>query len=116
MTIKEWYRLLLDKNMINREVDQEFIPCKDDVFWADSYIISRLDGPTSKSFMFRLVHTLLPSKERLHHLTPQLSHLCNTGVEESYQHLFFKCQKNDEAGQALVRCISAYEASLDQKH
>ena len=127
MTIKEWYRWLLEKNVIKREVDQEgmleLIPCKveerePDVFWAESYRISRLNGlsPTSKSFLFRLIHTLLPSKERLHHLTPQLSPLCpcNTGVEESYQHLFFQCQMNDEAGQALVRVISAYDRGVNE--
>ena len=76
-------------------------------------MISRLKGlsPGSKSFLFRVIHTLLPSKERLHHLTPQISPLCmcNSGEDESYLHLFFLCDKNSEAGQALLRCISAYD-------
>ena len=128
MTVKEWYRWLLEKNVVKREVDQqgrwELIPCKveerePEVFWAESYRISRLKGltPGSKSFLFRVLHTLLPSKERLHHLTPQISPLCmcNTGEYESYLHLFFLCDKNDEAGQALLRCISAYDRNINEE-
>ena len=93
MTIKEWYRYLLEKNVTRREVDQEgrteIIPCKveernPEVFWSESYRISRLKGlsPDSKSFLFRMIHSLLPSKERLHHLTPNWSPLCwcNSGA------------------------------------
>ena len=61
MTIKEWYRYLVEKNVTRREVDQEgrteIIPCKveernHEVFWSESYRISRLKGlsPDSKSF------------------------------------------------------------------
>ena len=48
-----------------------------------------------------LIHGLLPSKERLHHLTPATSPLCwcNSGEPESYRHLFFQCSKNRTAGQ-----------------
>ena len=37
--------------------------------------------------------------------------MCNIGENESYLHLFFLCDKNSEAGQALLRCISAYDRS-----
>ena len=70
----------------------------------------------SKSFLFKLMHTLLPSKERVHHLTPASSPLCwcNTGAAESYEHLFYECEKNKESGQALLRCIKSYDSSLSQ--
>ena len=62
------------------------------------------------------MHTLLPSKERVHHLTPASSPLCwcNTGAVESYEHLFYECEKNKESGQALLRCIKSYDSSLSQ--
>ena len=76
MSVKEWYRLLLEKYVTMREVDdegrRELIPCKieerePDRVWLDSYSLSRLPGlsPDNKSFLFKLLHTLLPSRETL---------------------------------------------------
>ena len=125
MSIKQWYRLLLEKNVIMRVVDQEdrmeLIPCKvedrqPEVVWPEVYRASRLTGlsPECKSFLFQLVHTLLPSKERINHLNPNTSPLCwcNSGAMETYQHLFFQCEINQESGQALLRCVRAYDRTL----
>ena len=94
MSTKEWYKLLLEQNMTKREVDQEgrleLIPCKveerhPEVFWSETYRISRLRGlsPGTKSFLFWLVnvHTLLPSKERLHHLSQEVSPCAGVSLE-----------------------------------
>ena len=107
-----------------REVDNEgrrkMIPCKVEerdptISWTNSYSLCRLKGlsPDSKSFLFKLLHTLLPSKERIHHLTAT-SPLCwcDSGEQETYSHLFFKCSKNKEAGEALLKCSQAYDTSL----
>ena len=61
-----------------------------------------------------MIHTLLPSRERVHHLTQTSSPLCwcESGAVENYQHLFFDCSKNREAGEALIRCVSSYDNSL----
>jgi hypothetical protein len=125
MSVKEWYKFLLERNVTMREVDQEgrreLIPCKKEVrhpaiSWSESYRLSRLKGlsPDSKSFLFKLVHTLLPSKERVHHLTPTSSPLCwcDSGDQETYTHLFYDCIKNREAGEALLRCVKAYDQNL----
>ena len=125
MSIKQWYRLLLEKNVIMRVVDQEdrmeLIPCKvedrqPEVVWPEVYRASRLTGlsPECKSFLFQLVHPLLPSKERIHHLNPNTSPLCwcNSGAMETYQHLFFQCEINQESGQALLRCVRTYDRTL----
>ena len=111
--------------MTKREIDDEgrteLIPCKVEerdpaVSWSESYRLSPLKGlsPEDKSFLFKLIHTLLPSKERLHHLTPTTSPLCqcDSGANETYKHLFFECCKNHQAGEALLRCIQSYDKSL----
>jgi hypothetical protein len=128
MSINEWYKLLLERNVVKREIDdegrQELIPCKveqklPDVFWSESYRLSRLHGipPTSKSFMFKLIHMLLPSKERLNHLTPATSPLCwcNSGAQETYQHLFFQCAKNEQAGLSLLRVLQSYDSNITEE-
>ena len=125
MTVKEWYKLLLERNVTMRELDQdgsrELIPCKIEerdpsISWNECYRIGRLKGlsPESKSFMFKLIHTLLPSKERVHHLTKTSSPLCwcDSGNQETYVHLFFECNMNKEAGEALLRCVQAYDQNL----
>ena len=103
---------------------QELIPCKvelhhPNVFWSESYRISRLHGlsPASKSFLFKLMHCLLPSKERLHHLTPTTSPLCwcDSGEYETYQHLFFTCPKNTQAGQSIIRVIRSYDRNISEE-
>ena len=127
MSVKEWYLLLVEQNVTKREVDQEgrmeMIPCRveekyPEVCWPEVYRISRLPGlsPDSKSFLFKLIHELLPSKERIHHLTPASSPLCwcNTGAIETYQHIFYQCSKNDESGQALLRCVRSYDRNLTE--
>ena len=74
-----------------REVDYEWrmelIPCKVEerkpaIFWNESYRISRLLGPQSKSFLFRLINTLLTSRKREHDLIPSTSPLCWFGALE----------------------------------
>ena len=64
-----------------------------------------------------MIHTLLTSKKRLHHLTPHVSPLCccRSGAEELYLHLFFQCEKNSQAGQTLLRCITSYDRGLTQE-
>ena len=97
MSVNEWYKYLLERNVVKREIDQEgrqeLIPWKVEethpgVFWSESYRLSRLHGlrPTSKSFLLKLIHKLLPSKESLNHLTPNTSPLCwcRSGDQETY--------------------------------
>ena len=76
----------------------------------------RLKGlsPKSKSFLFKLVHTLLPSKERIHHLNQTSSPQCwcESGDQETCFYLFFYCVKNQEAGEALLRCGQSYDQNL----
>ena len=31
---------------------------------------------------------------------------------ETYEHLFYECDKNKESGQALLRCIKSYDSSI----
>ena len=86
----------------------------------DSYTLSRLSGlsPDNKSFLFKLLHTLLPSsRERIHHLTPAANPLCwcPERVPETYHHLFFMCSENREAAQSLLKCVQGYQKDLTEE-
>ena len=119
LTVKQWYTYLLENLVTTREIDQdgrrELIPCRIEemsptVQWGEAYRLSRLHGlsPTSKSFLFKLLHQLLPSRERLHRLIPTNSPLCwcDSGDTETYLHCFYSCTKNKEArgGQSSRTC------------
>ena len=128
LSVKQWYHHLLELNVIKTGMDEdrvsELIPCRievknPNVSWLNSYSTSRMKGlsPDNKSFLFKLIHELLPSKERLHSLGQSPSSLCwcNSGESESYQHLFFHCEKNVLAGQALFRCVRAYDSCISEQ-
>jgi hypothetical protein len=71
-------------------------------------------SPESKSFQFKLVHTLLPRKEKIHHPNPTSSPQCRceSSDQETYSHLFFSCVKNKEADEALLRSAQSHDQIL----
>ena len=85
MTVSQWYQFLLSRNLTKQVINEVpvLVPCRIEekypqICWADSYRISRLKGlsPQNKSFLFKLIHELLPSKERLNHLNLAPTSLC----------------------------------------
>ena len=125
LTVKQWYSYLLENLVTTREIDQEGrrepIPCRIEIQsptiqWGESYRLSRIHGisPSSKSFLFKLLHQLLPSRERVHRLIPANSPQCwcDSGDVETYHHCFYSCIKNREAADSMLRCARVYDTSL----
>ena len=125
LTVKQWYSYLLEKLVTMREVDQdgrqELVPNRIEesfptIQWGEPYRLSRLQGlsPSSKSFLFKLVHQLLPSRARVNRIIPANSPLCwcGSGESETYLHSFYTCSKNSEASDAMLRCAKTYDTEL----
>ena len=125
LTVKQWYSYLLEKLVTMREVDQdgrqELVPNRIEesfptIQWGEPYRLSRLQGlsPSSKSFLFKLVHQLLPSRARVSRIIPANSPLCwcGSGESETYLHSFYTCSKNSEAAEAMLRCAKTYGTEL----
>ena len=125
MTVKQWYRHLLEKNMTMTEIDEEGrmskIPCRieerdPETDWSHSYRLSRIKGLSldMKSFWFKQIHQLHTTKLRVHQVIPMNSSLCwcESGEDESYLHCFFACQKNSEAGNEILRLTRVYDYNL----
>ena len=129
MTVKEWYRHLLEKDVTMEIIDDEgrMIPklCKVEEKepqhdWQLGFHLARLKGlsPQVKSFNFKLLHQILPCKERLSRLLPTTSSnctLCTTQQPESIQHAIFECSKNKEAAQFLLELTKVYDSSITQE-
>ena len=93
---------------------RDFKPCRADILspntdLALSWKICRLKGlgSNSTSFNFKLLHRLLVTKERLHHLTPAVSPLCPfcSTANEDLVHALISCQYNHDVGDKLLSTV-----------
>jgi hypothetical protein len=129
MTVKEWYRHLVEKQVTMVTVDDEgrMMPrlCKVEERepqhdWVRGFSLSRLKGfsPDMKSFNFKLLHLILPCKERLNQMVPATSPvclLCAQQQQESILHMFFGCEYNSEAGKFLINLVKVYDPSITEE-
>ena len=119
MTTSQWSRLLIEDNLTMTTLadsSRMFTPCKAEILnpssdWELSWHLVRLKGlgPDHSSFLWKLVHQLLPVKARLHRLSPStlpLCTLCKNNLNEDMIHSFFSCTFNQAAGQALADVIN----------
>ena len=116
MSISQWSRLLVEDNLTMftlADHTMEFIPCKAELAspstdWQHTWHLARLKGlgPDNTSFLWKLLHQLLPVKERLHRLspiTPPYCTLCDQlMLVEDIKHIFYDCTHNVGAGLTLV--------------
>ena len=120
MTVGMWYRFLMEEN-ITQEKDQNgfSFPIQTkaeklrpnnnwEVIWPLT-VLPGLDS-TTRSFLIRLLHNLLPTQERLHRVLPNkvLSPtcvLCPQATHSDQLHSLILCPFNNGVGVWLYRCI-----------
>ena len=88
--------------------------------WLLGFYLARLKGlsPEVKSFNFKLLHLLLPCRERLSQMLPATSPnctLCSTQQPESVIHALFICEHNKTAAQFLLNLVKVYDSSITQE-
>ena len=80
-----------------------------------SYRLSRLFGlePEMKSFLFKMLQSLLPTKERLHRIGKVLSSSCIfcPGEEDTLEHLV-SCHYSSEVTTPLLLCLQSQDNSI----
>ena len=124
ITVKQWYKILLEKGVTHNTDEQdsppiiissrleELYPEKD---FTHSYHMSRLFGlsPEQKSFLFKMLQNLLPTKERLHRLGKQPSSSCRfcNFPEDNLEH-FIVCPNSTEVTNPLLSCLSSQDANI----
>ena len=118
MSLKQWYTVLMeDKVLMSPATDSSppiLLPVRTEtihpsVDWPTSWRLARIKGLESElsSFLFKLLHLLLPTQDRVTRLgaaeghTPGLCKLCKTDTEDT-AHAFFSCSHNRVAGLALL--------------
>ena len=66
------------------------------------------------SFLWKLLHQLLSSQERLHRLGVSSSSLCKQCKQEvgTLKHELIECSSNADVGVALLNCLKSYMPEL----
>ena len=124
MTSRQGYTLMLENNLTMELVEensprQQYISCRTELLspendWERTWRFARFKGlgPDMITFLWRLLHRLLPTQDRVHRIvrnkTPSPNcQLCQEEVVENLHHAFFNCSFNSNAGEILRRCLSA---------
>ena len=88
--------------------------------WERSWRLARLPGlgPENTSFIFKLMHEILPTQERVARTKPRASPSCTmpgctAGVSEDLAHALVLCESNDGVGQRVMTCLRTYAPTLD---
>ena len=128
MTICQWTQLLVEDNLTMFTLEDhsmEYIPCKAELAspstdWQLTWHLVRLKGlgPVHTSFMWKLLHLLLPIKERIYRIDPNTSPictLCNQNKIEDLLHTLHTCSYNNGAGQALVKVLTDYMPTINME-
>ena len=108
MSTKQWYQVLIE-NYVTMEVvvgnpqrQWKLVKCEKknpSVDWNRSWDLAKMKHLTSEqsSFLFKMLHNILPTNSRLHHLKqkdcPACSH-CSSGSADDCQHALLNCSKN----------------------
>ena len=123
MTEAQWYHLLLEEN-VTKEMDEEqgnrFSPCRVEIAnenndWETSWRRMRLKGLGSEliSFLFKVLHQLLPTQERLLRINQANSAYCKaegcSGDQiEDLTHALILCPGNNGIGIKYLDAVKSH--------
>ena len=128
MSERDWSRLLTEDYVTmkvhNVGEPREFCPSKPELLspatdWVLSWSMCRQKGlsPDLSSFLWKLLHNLLCSQQRLHRMgvSPSpICKLCNT-EEGTLQHELIGCHHNANIGQELLTSLKNHIPSLTEE-
>ena len=97
------------------DVSQDLIPCRAELKdpelpWDSIWPSIRLPGLGSEitSFLFKVLHNLLPTQERVSRTSPAVTGMCRQcvlDVAEDLQHVLVSCPGNGDVGHAVLECL-----------
>ena len=117
---------MLTEDFITMQVNpitniKEFIPCKAELAnpstdWQLSWSLCRQQGihPDMASFLWKMLHNLLSTQERLHRLGASHNPTCSRckQADGTLKHELFECNNNNHVGQLLLSCLQTYLPDL----
>ena len=128
ITVKQWYQILLERGITHTSDDPNSAPTiinshleesNPDIDFSNSYKMARIFGltPDQKSFMFRMLQNLLPTRERQHRCGRSPSPACTFcgEPEDKIIHLF-SCPQSIQVTNLLLECLSDHVESITPRH
>ena len=125
MSTADWYRLLVEQEITMYEPINspwEYIRCRAEVAspntdWVMSWRRARLKGlgTEAASFLWKLLHRLLPTEERLARILPNSSNnckLCTTPTNADLHHCLFQCVSTVEVGTLLLSMVRLHDPAV----
>lgn len=122
MTTWQWYNYLINYDLLKMEMDDGtavYLPCRAErlsphIDWRSTW--KRIRFPFSSSntmtFLWKLMHKLLPSEGRLSSTLGNISPLCQLGcpdnTEANLEHCFFSCLLTYEVGAWLLDTVHIF--------
>ena len=119
LSLSQWYKVLME-NHVTSEIDEEGFRfekrCKveakhPNVDWQRTWSLANIKGLESEnySFLWKLIHNLLPTQERLHKILPNITSptctVCELNEICDLEHAFFRCTHNCSTGQWLLQQV-----------
>ena len=119
MSISQWTRILTENGLTMErglnQLEKHYIPCRvENLFpqndWELSWKRCRTKGLSSEmiSFNFKVLHQLLPVKNRIHEISPSSSaacSLCTLSCPETIHHALIECPFNDDVARSLIKVV-----------
>ena len=118
MTTSQWYRVLLEKDITMEDYADSpsvYRKCRAELSspetdWETSWRRARLRGLGSEvtTFLWKLLHQILPTEQRLNRMLPNSSEhckLCPTPLVGTLQHCMFDCLSTREVGSWLLATV-----------
>ena len=127
MSEKQWYTLLLEDSctmQVGEGGMRQFISSRVEsaspgTDWETSWRLARLGGlgPENTSFLFKLLHQILPTQERLHRAKKEANPRCKapgctSGDVGDLQHSLVQCEANQLVGKKLMETLSQYQPTI----
>ena len=123
MTTAQWYQVLLEKE-VTMDMDNKYIMSRAELAspgtdWETCWRRARLKGLGSEttSFLWKLMHRLLPTEQRLGRILPNSSALCKycpNPPTADLEHAFFGCIKTRDVGRKLLDAIRIHDPSVTE--
>ena len=114
MTTRQWYRVLIEDGVTMQGNPATLIPVRAEISrpgqdWSATWAILKTRGLSSEdsSFLFKLLHQLLPTQDRINRITRESS-VCKVckAAPEDLVHAFFDCLPCKDASALLLSYVS----------
>ena len=114
MTTRQWYRVLIEDGVTMQGNPATLIPVRAEISrpgqdWSATWAMLRTRGLSSEdsSFLYKLLHQLLPTQDRINRITRESS-VCKVckAAPEDLVHAFFDCLPCKDTSALLISYVS----------